>query len=259
MAQNRDINRYAQDYIHSDNDFESVMVHFRRQKVLEILRHYKPKSILEIGCGIQSIFDFYVDYERFVVVEPSELFCDSIAKSKHYNPKITIIKDFLENQLSTLSNQNFDFIILSSLLHEVQNPFSFLRVVAKLCDKNTILHINVPNNKSFHLLWAYESGLIHHIGELTSTAVKMQQHSAFDKDSLVRIVNKSGFEILRDEMSAGGGSYFMKPFNHAKMTELMKLGIIDENLLDGLNKLAKYFPDNGAEIFVNCKIAQKRA
>lgn len=49
----------------------------------------------------------------------------------------------------------------------------------------------------------------------------------------------------------------MKPFNHAKMTELMKLGIIDENLLDGLNKLAKYFPDNGAEIFVNCKIAQK--
>lgn len=205
MGQDRDINRYAQDYIHSDNDFESVMVHFRRQKVLEILCHYKPKSILEIGCGIQSIFDFYVDYERFVVVEPSELFCDSIAKSKHYNPKITIIKDFLENQLSTLQNEKFDFIILSGLLHEVQNPLEFLRVVAKLCAKNTILHINVPNNKSFHLLWAYESGLIHHIGELTSTAVKMQQHSAFDKDSLVRIVTKSGFEILDDEMSMGGG------------------------------------------------------
>lgn len=74
LTPNRDINRYARDYIHSDNDFESVMVHFRRQKILEILRHYKPKSVLEIGCGIQSIFDFYVDYERFVVVEPSELF-----------------------------------------------------------------------------------------------------------------------------------------------------------------------------------------
>ena len=49
----------------------------------------------------------------------------------------------------------------------------------------------------------------------------------------------------------------MKPFNHAKMTELMKSGIIDENLLNGLNKLAKYFPDNGAEIFVNCKITEQ--
>lgn len=204
-SKTRDINRYAQDYIHSDNDFEGVMVHFRRQKVLEILRHYKPKSILEIGCGIQSIFDFYVDYERFVVVEPSELFCDSIAKSKHYNPKITIIRDFLENQLTALQNEKFDFIILSSLLHEVQNPLEFLRVVAKLCAKNTILHINVPNNKSFHLLWAYESGLLHHIGELTSRAVKMQQHSAFDKDSLAQIVTKSGFEILNDEISMGGG------------------------------------------------------
>ena len=47
----------------------------------------------------------------------------------------------------------------------------------------------------------------------------------------------------------------MKPFNHAKMTKLMNLGIIDENLLSGLNKLAKYFPDNGAEIFVNCKLS----
>ena len=46
----------------------------------------------------------------------------------------------------------------------------------------------------------------------------------------------------------------MKPFPHAKMTELMKCGIIDENLLNGLHKLAHYFPDNGAEIFVNCRV-----
>ena len=201
----RNIAQYAKDYIHADNDFESVMVHFRRQKVLEILNHYKPKRVLEIGCGVCSIFDFYFDYERFIVVEPSELFCDSITKSKHFNPKITIINDFLENQLDTLKSEKFDFIILSSLLHEVPNPREFLRVVAKLCDKNTILHINVPNNKSFHLLWAYESGLLKHIGQLTSTAIKMQQNSAFDKDSLAQIVRECGFEILADEISMGGG------------------------------------------------------
>lgn len=201
----RDIAKYAQDYIHADNDFESVMVHFRRQKVLEILNHYKPKRVLEIGCGVQSIFDFYFEYERFVVVEPSELFCESIAKSKRFNPKITIIKDFLENQLHTLKNEKFDFIILSSLLHEVPNPHEFLLVVAQLCDKDTVLHINVPNNKSFHLLWAYESGLLQSIGQLTSTAVKMQQNSAFDKESLAQIVRECGFEILTDSVSTMGG------------------------------------------------------
>lgn len=45
----------------------------------------------------------------------------------------------------------------------------------------------------------------------------------------------------------------MKPFNHKKMAELMKQGIIDETLLEGLNRLSKYFPENGAEIFVNCR------
>ena len=30
----RNIEQYAKDYTHADNDFESVMVHFRRQKVL---------------------------------------------------------------------------------------------------------------------------------------------------------------------------------------------------------------------------------
>ena len=202
MTKNRDIERYTKDYIHSDNDFEAVMVHFRRQKVLEILNHYKPKSILEIGCGTKSIFDFYFEYERFVVVEPSELFCDSIIKSKHYNPKVTIYQGFLENQVATLKKQKFDFIILSSLLHEVQNPLEFLQVVAKLCDKNTILHINVPNNKSFHLLWAYEAGLIKHIGQLTNTAVKMQQNSAFDKESLAKIVKTAGFQILANNANS---------------------------------------------------------
>lgn len=46
----------------------------------------------------------------------------------------------------------------------------------------------------------------------------------------------------------------MKPFNYAKMTDLIKLGIIDENLFNEPNNLAKYFPDNSTEIFVNCRI-----
>ncbi len=72
MSDIRDITKYTEDYIH--HDFENVMVKYRREKVLEVLRQYKPKSILEIGCGMDSVVNYYNDCEKFVVVEPSETF-----------------------------------------------------------------------------------------------------------------------------------------------------------------------------------------
>ena len=50
------------------------------------------------------------------------------------------------------------------------------------------------------------------------------------------------------------GSYFLKPFNHAKMSLLLKEGVINEELLRGLEGMIEFCPRFGAEIFVNCKI-----
>lgn len=50
------------------------------------------------------------------------------------------------------------------------------------------------------------------------------------------------------------GSYFIKPFNHSKMSLCLENKIIDEKLLDGLYKLSDYMAEFGAEIFVNVKI-----
>ena len=40
------------------------------------------------------------------------------------------------------------------------------------------------------------------------------------------------------------------------MAKLMKLNFIDDKLLDGLYKMVEYMPNNGAEIFVNCKLSK---
>ncbi len=241
----RDINKYTKDYI--DHDFENIMVKYRRKKVLEILNKYQPKNILEVGCGIQSIFDFYNNYETFTVVEPSEYFCKIIKETRNYNSKITVINDFLENKIEELKNEKFDFIILSSLLHEVTDPIQMLKCIKQLCNNNTLIHINVPNAQSMHLLWAYKAGLIEKIGNLTEVAKHFQQHTTFTLKSLVQMVNSVDFSILEK------GSYFIKPFNHAKMAEILKLGVIDKKLLDGLYKLTEFMPEMGAEIFVNCR------
>ncbi|MCV3396300.1 class I SAM-dependent methyltransferase [Campylobacter sp. RKI_CA19_01116] len=245
----RDMKNYGEKYASGEHDFENIMVKFRREKVLQLLENYHAKNILEIGCGMDSLFNYYKNYETFTLIEPAKVFFDKALKDANKNKKIFLINDFLENTIPHLKNKNFDFIVCSSLIHEVDNPSDFLNQIFLLMKNNCIVHINVPNSKSFHLLWAYESGLVKEIGKLTNTAKQLQQNTTFDIQKLLSFI-----EVFGDKIKIlDSGSYFIKPFNHSKMSECLKDEIINYNLLNGLNNMIKYMPDLGAEIFVNFK------
>lgn len=242
----RDIDKYTQDY--NNSDFEHILVKFRRKKVLEILNKYQPKNILEVGCGADSIFNYYTEYENFTIVEPSKEFCQIAQNSSMYNEKIDIINGFLEEEYKKCSSKVYDFVVVSCLLHEVPAPEVLLSTIKKLASQKTIIHINVPNSMSFHLLWAYKAGLIPNIGTKTERAKKLQQNTIFDMNKLSEMVTNNGFNILDK------GSYFIKPFDHKKMQKLVDNNYIDESLLNGLYGLIEYLPEFGAEIFVNCEV-----
>lgn len=302
--QKRDINDYTSKYLHSDYSFENVMVSIRRKQILGFLEQFKAKKILEIGCGARSICNFYKDFSKFVIIEPSSEFAkiamndcknllnlDSISdrnggkstkfiesiaiKSvEHLESKnsinykdaiesksVTIIQDFIENHIETLQKSNFDFIILSSLLHEVINPLDFLTQILSLLQNDTILHINVPNALSLHLLWAHKAGLLRNIGDLTPSAKSFQRHTTFTLQSLKDMIYKAfdnldsiNYQKNKHLEILQSGSYFIKPFNHPKMQECLNLNIIDSALLEGLEKMIEYLPEFGAEIFINAKI-----
>lgn len=244
----RDINKYAEDYL--NDDFEKTQVMIRRNVVLEILNKYRPRNILEIGCGMQSLFDFYHDFDSFTIIEPSSIFCNIVKQSPYYNKNIHIIDDFLEYYQPNKSEE-FDFIVVSSLLHEVPEPENFLLCLKNICHGNTIVHFNVPNERSFHLLWALESGLISKLDILSDTAKNYQRTSTFNMEKLKSMLENNGFTCI------SSGSYFFKIFNNAKMLMMQKNNLIDERLLYGLNKVIKYFPENGAEIYINCKLSEQ--
>jgi len=246
MQPTRDIEKYTKDYLSDNYDFEKIQVKYRRKKVLEILNQYKPKRVLEIGSGTDSIANYYTKFDKFVIVEPSKIFINQCIKKN--NDKIIFINDFVENIIEDLKRENFDFIILSSVLHEVINPNEFLKQITNICNSETILHINVPNSESFHLLWAYESGLINDIGDLTKRAKHLQQNTTFDIPKLSEMIQNNNMIVIDK------GSYFIKPFNHNKMLNLYKSGIIDDNLLEGLYTMVKYLPDMGSEIYANCRL-----
>lgn len=248
MIANRNIKDYSEKYDNKTHyDFEKYQVKYRRQNILQQIHKHPHKFILEVGCGIEPFFEFIDNYEKFVIVEPSLKFYNIALKKTKKNKKISLINDFVEN---INLDAKFDFVIISSLLHEIEEPSLILKAIRKNINRDSIIYINVPNAKSFHRLLAYESGLIQNIYQKSENQKKFQQSHTFDLDSLTKLLKNNEFEVL------DSGSYFVKPFTHLQMIDLMKNEIIDENILDGFDKMVKYCKDLGSEIYCIAKLNQ---
>jgi SAM-dependent methyltransferase len=247
----KDINDYSRKYIkeHKKNfSFESVLVDVRRKQVLKSLNKYKCKHILEIGCGLEPLFKYFNKYESYTVVEPSNEFVQHAEKFANGKGNINIIYGFMEEVYETLLEYDFDFIIVSSLLHEVSDPVKLLHAIYRACNANTVVHMNVPNVYSFHRLLAYEMNYIGSIFEKSETGIKLQRHTCFDKQLFFKIVKDNNFKVLSH------GTYFIKPFTNEQMEKIINQNIVNKSIIKGLEKMIKYMPDLGCEMFINAKI-----
>ena len=136
-------------------------------------------------------------------------------------------------------------------MHEVEEPNKMLKSIEEVADGQTIIHINVPNGNSFHRLLALESGIIQSATEFSSNNINLQQHNVFTMDTLISCIKDS---LHHDIEILDSGSYWVKPFTHKQMAMMMNENIIDENILDGFEKMIKYMPELGSEIFINFRI-----
>lgn len=241
----RDIDEYSNNYL--ELPFENYQVNYRRKKLLEIIKRYKHKKILEIGCGIRPLFMDIDDFEEMTIVEPSMKFLEHVKINDKKREKINIINGLLEDKVNVLKNRNYDFIVVSNLLHEVEEPKLMMENLLVLCVNNTVVHINVPNAFSLHRLLALEMGIINDVHEKSLLQIHMQQNATFDLKSLTKFVTAAGFDVIEK------GSYFPKYFTHKQMQDLLEKNIISEEVIDGMYKMEKYLPNYGSEIYVNIK------
>lgn len=242
----RDLNDYEQKY--SEQPYERFQAYFRKRKIMEILSAHKHDVLLEVGCGLDSIFNHMDGYRKLYVIEPGNTFYQQAVKDREKascKNDITILHKTLEEGVVELSKVTFDFILLSGLLHEVPNPAQILNAVYQLCSPQTVVHINVPNARSFHRMLAVEMGLIKSEFERSDSNIEFQQFSVFSMDTLSQLVDASGFRVTET------GSYSFKPFTHRQMEDMIKSGLITQDMLEGLYKMEKYLPGLGSEIFLN--------
>lgn len=245
----RNIDDYTNKYI--AYDFEDYQVKYRIKNTLKVLEKYSCESVLEIGCGLEPIGKYMTDIGKYTIVEPSKLFIENAKKLFHDRDDLCLVNGFFEEKNELFKQDKFSVIILSSLLHEVEAPDKMLKSIEEIADGQTVVHINVPNGNSFHRLLALESGIIQSATEFSSNNINLKQHNVFTMDTLISCIKDS---LHHDIEIIDSGSYWVKPFTHKQMAMMMNENIINEKILDGFEKMIKYMPELGSEIFVNFRI-----
>ncbi len=243
----RDIDRYQKAYIESS--FEPTQARMRKRVVIEQMQLWRARRILEVGCGMDPMFCHYRSFDRFVVVEPGAEFAANAREKGDGTSKILVIDDFLENaiQQGRLKAEDFDCVLVSGLLHELEDPLQLMKQLRSIASDGTRVHVNVPNARSLHRLLAFEMGLIDDLHQISDRQKTLQQSHTFDMKRLKHLCEQAGFVVT------GQGSFFIKPFTHMQMFMLSEIGLLDQRMLDGLMKLEKHLPGLGSEIYVNLR------
>ena len=241
----RDFNEYFKNF--TNLPFERKLERYRLQKVLELINSDfvgKVNKILEIGPGLNPVFDNLSEYELVHVLEPIDnLYQLNLSKLGNTETQ-HIFNETLENFLKNSKRcSNYDLIILSSVLHEIPNYKKALEACHSLLDKNGKILVVVPNNQSIHRIIGAQKGL-HPTGEkLTNTELIMQQSVSFSVKSARYEIETIGFETIHIKTE------FIKIFPHAVMQELLNQSILNEEILDFFSRTSSLHPDLGAEIF----------
>lgn len=240
------IDLYQSGYL-ADYGFESTMVHYRRKLLLGRLEKYRPMVVIEIGCGLELLYDAWLqdggEVESWIIVDPAEIFAENAKQSNL--PNLHVICDIFEHAVPKVKAtlpRTPDLVICSSLLHEVPSAIDLLTAIRCVMGRATLLHVNVPNSESLHRRLAKAMGLISDTKAMSERNAKLLQHRDYSMRSLKLDLVSSGFEVVES------GGYFVKPFTHMQMEGVAPL--IGTDVLEGLYLLGKEEPDLASEIFV---------
>ena len=236
-----DKSKYEKDY--SNLPFENILRKYRIKKLCEFLDVLPHQNILDIGCGEEPVYSYFNDFIKVTVVEPKEKYYQNAVKLSGANSNIVVINDFIENIVERLDFEIFDFIIVGGFLHEIPHPKKVLESLKKVSSDSTFIYSYVPNARSFHRLLAFEMGIINSIYQKSEHDKLFNRYNNYDMNSYNDLLSQNGFEVINK------GSYFVKPFAHIQMNDLIVKNNFDKSIFDGLDKMIKYLPELGSELY----------
>ena len=227
--------------------FERIMEKFRLRKILEIASTIElagDRDILEIGPGYNSLASDLWPDNQWTLLEPSqELFILNLEKFENQR-NIQIFNYSLEKYLANLGENEFGLVVLSSVLHELDNPIGVLREIYNSLVEGSKVLIVVPNNESVHRQFGVTLKILEDSSSQTTTEMMMQQKTNYSISSLEELIVLAGFKSVYVSTS------FVKPHTHKQMQEWVDSKVLSTEDLDHLYDLSFAFHPFNAEIFM---------
>ncbi len=243
----RDLGTYLESY--QALPFEIHQEHFRRNALLKLLTSKDFGIATEIGCGRSSIFESWSPEIKSQTVEPIGLLLDE-AKVRIQRPEIW---EGYCARAEEVSDKNAliksDITILSSILHEVEDPSQLLNAAIGLTRPGGILAVIVTNKESLHRTLGVRLGFQAELNQKTLTEIRMQQaHGAYSIAELTEELKEHGLEVIKTE------TFFPKLFSHVQMQRFLDESLITLEFLKSMEALSDSLPGLGSEILAVSRV-----
>jgi len=247
MEKDRNLHSYLDEYYLLP--FERQAEKYRRLAVIKELEQLQPQTLIEVGCGQDSIFHYLDPKIVGTIVEPIEKLSSGQDLGRRL-PRVKVINSVFESVQSGMI-EPAEVVLLSSILHEVADAPLFIETASRFLRPDGALVLVVPNAWSLHRFVGERKKIISHLEEQSDTQRKMQQHqTVFSPESLTIFLETWGFEVETLK------TFFPKVSSHSQMQQFLNEKLIDDEFLETLYKLSDQLEPTGSEIIA---VARKRS
>lgn len=163
-----------------------------RNLILEMIPNiaYQRPRVLEIGGSSELFISTLIDlFNSVTIIDPAPVV------SQGNNPRIEILKGFMEDNWSVLDDHKFELIICRHVIEHVSDPKFFISELLERISNDTYVIFETPNFNSL-------------LGKTRLDAIFHQHVSYFQPETFRHLVESSGGlvmnELLLDNGSNGG-------------------------------------------------------
>ncbi len=200
---------------------------------------------LELGCSNGYSTDILSDLVKALdVVDGSKRMLEKLDAKLLQKKNIKFIYSLFEE----LNFENrYDYVFGSYVLEHVIDPLQVLRIAYQALKPGGKLFITVPNANALSRQMALEMNIIKDLYELTENDIAHGHRRVFDLSKLEVLIRKSPFKMIEI------GGTFVKEFADFQLNQMIEKGIIGEEQLFGMQKLAERYPELSGSIYAVCQ------
>lgn len=224
----------------SETDFDNVLAAYD-------FRVFGPRvqgpRVLEMGCGRGTTTKLLAGkFPALHVVDASER-CIALAKGQ-----VPASVQFFHKYFEAFEPPHrYDSIVMAHVLEHVDDPVATLERVQTWLARGGSIHIVVPNAHSLHRRIGVAMGLIPTLETLDKRDLLLGHRRVYQRESLRHDVAAAGLQILHEE------SIFLKILTNAQLETM------SAQLVEGLFKLSREFPDLCANLYCQAAPASPRS